>query len=53
VNDYFADRAESVARATRAEGGKAEPVSLDVKAYEMVHDAVSAVPVNGGYTLAL
>ncbi len=43
VNDYYADRAESVAGEIRAEGGKALAAPFDVTDYEMVRGAVSQI----------
>ncbi|MGO8861892.1 MAG: SDR family NAD(P)-dependent oxidoreductase [Acidimicrobiales bacterium] len=41
VNDYYADRAESVAGKIRATGATAEPLPFDVTDFDGVHQAVS------------
>ena len=40
VNDYYADRAESVAVKIRATGATAEPLPFDVTDFDAVHQAV-------------
>jgi 2-hydroxycyclohexanecarboxyl-CoA dehydrogenase len=40
VNDYFADRAEAVAGAIRADGGAADALPFDVTDHGAVHDAI-------------
>jgi NAD(P)-dependent dehydrogenase (short-subunit alcohol dehydrogenase family) len=46
VNDYYADRAESVAEKIRATGGKAEPLPFDVTDFDAVHQAVDGKSVD-------
>lgn len=46
VNDYYADRAESVAEKIRATGAEAEPLPFDVTDFDAVHQAVEAMNVD-------
>ena len=46
VNDYYADRAESVAEKIRATGAAAEPLPFDVTDFDAVHQAVDGKGVD-------
>ncbi|MGE0881594.1 MAG: SDR family NAD(P)-dependent oxidoreductase [Acidimicrobiia bacterium] len=64
VNDFYAERAESVAAKLRAAGGSAEPVPFDVSDFDAVRAAVDGKSVDilinnaghagtAGYTMSL
>jgi NAD(P)-dependent dehydrogenase (short-subunit alcohol dehydrogenase family) len=46
VNDYYPDRAESVAENIRATGAKAQPLPFDVTDFDAVHQAVEGTNVD-------